>query len=273
MALAGSQVKPVITNKETGGGAVPVGVVASIKNTVSTQSISVKGLNGVTLERVGQHTYEWGWEGFATTHELLTMGLPLTSGDNAGLPPKLEVLLGGLQMNDAYVSKMNINGSEGNPLKYSLEGVFKTGEAKAQGSYTAPAHFFVYSDAVVSFGSETGIIKSFDLNVSRNIEGVYGTELDPQDFNIGSTEYTGKFEIAADDLVDVLEGAWIATDTPITFTITYTMPYEVGGTTPKIVISGTGALVNSADAQVDPESNLVIAKNIKFSGLTIGTGS
>ena len=202
MALNAATVKPAIQiyDSETSTWVnINVGIVKTLNPTASTDSISEKGIGGIIKERLSSHSYSWGWEGLPTSYKILQLGLP---GDE-GVPPELKVIMHDLLLEGAIISSMSIEGGEGKSLSYSFNGVAKQGSSTTPPMYDDPGSFFVYSDATITLGDETGEIKEFKLDISRDIKAIYGTSMDPQDWQIGVTEYSGSFTVSSDTMVKV----------------------------------------------------------------------
>lgn len=264
-ALQGSQVKPqIIVDPDGTPATIDVGIVQSMSPSASTQTVSQKGLSGVSLDRVSQHEFNWGWEGLVTAITLFDAGLP---DDSTLLPPALDVYMHTEKLTDARVATMKITGSESEPLKYSFDGQFLAHSTiTAAATYTPPDFFFVYSDATITFGDESDEIKSFELTISRNLEPIYGTSLAPTDFTIGTTSYSGTIEVAASTMAQALSGASAADAATFGFEISFVYPLDTDET---IVMTGTGAVLTGSDGSIDPDSSLSVKLSFKFSGFSV----
>ena len=266
MSLSGATIKPQITVDpgEVGEAVVEVGVVKSLTPASSTSTVTETGIGGISKKRLSAQEFSFGWEGLITKRDVLTAGL-IYGGTN--LPPTLEIMMHKEKLTGAVVQSMNISSSEGEALRYSLEGKFLSSSTATAPTYSLTNTFFVYSDGTIAIGGDdTMTVKSFDITVSRNVNFVYGTSLAPTSLEIGTTTVEGSVEIEADAFSEAMAGAVAADATDFNITLSFTNPI----TTETMLITLGDCQFNSAEGSVDPDSSLIVTKGFGADTITVG---
>jgi len=114
------------------------------------------------------------------------------------------------------------------------------------------------------YGSQE-TIQSFNVDVSRTINFVYGTSLSPTSLEVGTTTYSGSIEVQASSFSAAMDGA-VASGTPdFGFMLSFVNPISAE----TMLIIGTGAQFTAADGSVDPDSALTVTKTFEFEAMTV----
>jgi len=129
-----------------------------------------------------------------------------------------------------------------------------------------PETYFVFSDATITWASETDTIRSFSLSKNQDVTGIYGTSLSPTDVEIGTATYEGEFAIASSTVSKIASGAWNPAKAAIAFEIKFV---DASSTSHTITFSGTGAKITGASGSVDPDSEFEVKQTFSFETLTI----
>jgi len=267
MALSGATIQPKIT-LDPGGTtgyadtAVEVGVVKSLTPSSSTTVVTETGIGGISKKRLSAQEFNFGWEGLITNRDVLNAGLALDSN----LPLTLEIQMHTEKLTGAKVQSMSISGSEGEALRYSLEGKFLSSSTTSAPTYSLENTFFVYSDGTITIGGDSSMtVKSFDVTVSRNVDFVYGTSLAPTSLDVGTTTVSGSVEIEADSFADAMDGAVAADAVDFDIILSFTNPI----TSETMLITLGDCQFSSAEGSVDPDSSLIVTKSFNADTITV----
>jgi hypothetical protein len=223
-----------------------------------------KGIGGYTRTRMTKYDYAISLGGLVTNKDVLDMA-KVVSG--TGLPPACVLRLHDMTLNSVYLGNMSISGGENAPLEYSVDGKFlslTTGVSAP--TLIAPEDFFVFSDATITWGSETDTIKSFVVNKNQDVGLIYGTSMAPIEPEIGTAAYDGEFVLAASTVSKIASGAWDPSKAAITFNIAFVDPSSASHT---VTLAGTGAKISGAAGSVDPDSDFEVTQGFTFDTLTI----
>jgi len=267
MALSGATIQPKITLDPSGSTSyadtsVEVGVVKSLSPSSSTTTVTETGIGGISKKRLSAQEFAFGWEGLVTVKEILNAGLPLD--DN--LPLTLEIMMHTEKLTGAKVESMTLSSSEGEALRYSLEGKFLSSSTASAPTYSLTNTFFAYSDGTISIGGDSSMtVKSFEINVSRNIDFVYGTSLSPTSLDVGSTTTSGSVEIEADAFSEAMDGAVASDASAFDITLSFENPI----TSETMLVTLGDCQFNSAEGSVDPDSSLVVTKGFEADTITV----
>ncbi len=246
MALSGTQVGIKI-------GAVNAGLVASVKPSAKTNSITRSGIGGFTKSKITNHNYEFGWEGDVVDSSVLKLAIPVN-----GIPPEVDITIHDLKYTGAHITKLSIKGDQNSTLTYSASAIAKSASIGAAITPVDPGMFLVFREATITFGDTTSKITAFVIDISTKVTAIYGTSIDPVDFQFGATEYTGSFTIAPDaSLAEVLKGA--GSGTAYTFSIAYT----------GFTISGSGVITTESAGDIKADGDITIVHNIKADSIVI----
>ncbi|MCL4407719.1 MAG: hypothetical protein M1542_07575 [Thermotogae bacterium] len=246
MALSGTQVGIKV-------GTANAGLVSSVKPSAKTNSITRSGIGGFTKNKITNHNYEFGWEGDFVDASVLKIALPVN-----GIPPEIDITIHDLKYAGAHITKMSIKGDQDSTLTYSATAIAKGGSKVDAVIPVDPGMFLVFRDATITFGTSTAKITAFTIDISTKATPIYGTSIDPTDFQFGATEYSGSFTIVPDtSLEEVLKGA--GDGTPYTFSIAGT----------GFNISGSGVITTESAGQIKADGDVTIVHSIKADSITI----
>jgi len=246
MALSGTQVGIKI-------GTTNAGLVSSVKPSAKTNSITRNGIGGFVKNKITNHVFEFGWEGDVVDSSVLKLALPLN-----GIPPAVDIQIHDLTYAGAHITKLSLKGDQNSTLTYSATAIAKSASAGAAVVPVDPGMFLVFRDATITFGDTTSKITAFALDISTKATAIYGTSIDPVDFQFGATEYTGTFTIAPDSsLNEILKGA--GTGTSFTFSIAY----------PNFTISGDGVITTESAGDIKADGDITIVHNVKANSIVI----
>jgi len=265
--LYGANIRPKIVTDPVGstsyaGIALAIGVVKSLSPSSATTTVTETGIGSIVKKRLSAQEFNFGWEGLITEKSIFNAGLPL---DN-GIPLDLDVYMHTQKFTGAKVETMTISGSEGEALRYSLAGKILGHETVAVADEDSPDSFFVMSDGIITVnGNSSKIIKSFELNVSRTINFVYGTSLSPVSLDVGTTNFAGTLEVAADGFEETMEGAVAAGASSFTITLAFTNPIS----SETFTLTCSSCQFNSAEGAVDPDSSLIVTKAFEYESMAV----
>jgi len=261
-ALQGSQMK-VVGRLESSGTNVHLGLLQSISPSITNEAAEEKGIGGYTRTRMTKYDQAISLGGLVTSKDVLAFG----TNTGEGVPPAVELRVHDATLGSCYFGNMTISGGEDAPLEYSLDGMFLsiTTGATAPSAIT-PETYFVFSDATITWGSETDVIRSFSLGKNQDVTGIYGTSMSPTDVEIGTATYEGEFVIASSTVSKIASGAWDPAQSAITFEIEFV---DASSASHTITFSGTGAKITGASGSVDPDSEFEVTQTFSFETFTI----